>query len=182
MKVLIRNLLKKKPYLELIVAVLTVPVLVTLIIVNYGNIQNKDKSSADTNQRPIVIEKDNNLSAQNTPLPSVVPSPDVCREKVGPVNIASPKEGAIISENPVNFIIRYEDESYCSVVWSYRINGSVWSEYSSNSPTVYNLPPGEVKFELRVQSTVSDDQDLLERNFTYEGQLVSSSPTPSTEN
>ena len=103
----------------------------------------------------------------------------MCKREIGPVVIASPNEGDVVLNNPVNFIIKYEDESFCSVVWSYRINGGSWSEFGSNAPTVYNLPRGSVKFELRVQSTVSGDQEQIERNFSYRGVQVSPSPTPS---
>ena len=177
----IRNLLKKKAYIELIVALLTIPFFLSIIIINFSDIKNKNKDS-EAEQKPVIIEKNNsspqNLpGSQNGPSPPPIQSPEACKDKIGPISISSPKEGATVSDNPVNFIIKYEDESYCRVVWSYRINNSLWSEYSSNAPTVYNLPQGSVKFELRIQSTVSNDQELLDRNFIYEGWQVSPSPT-----
>lgn len=167
----------RKHYLEFITAALSIPVLLTVILVNWNSLQNAKKEEVKKEPTPIIIKEEvrnNDLSPTKK---------DVCMKEIGPISINYPKEGATLTENPVNFIIKYDDNEYCSVVWSYRINNGSWSEYSSNSPAIYNLPNGDVKFELRVQSTVSQDTDVLERSFKYEGQAVAtptptSSPTP----
>src|SRR3990167_1481464 len=175
------SLSNKKPLVELIVALLTIPVLVTVILLNFTNLNGKNNDSTNSGSTPVVIEKDANSNGDVSEAPGnnptvVTPNPEICKDQVGPVSIASPGEGTTASDNPANFIIKYQDSAYCSVVWSYRINNGTWSEFGSNSPAVYNLPSGPVKFELRVQSTVSNDQELLTRNFIYENPQASPSP------
>jgi hypothetical protein len=170
-KIIGKSLKKARPrkhYIEFITAALSIPVLLTVILINLNNLNNSNKQSPQPASSPIIIKEGSNNS--NVPSPA---KSEVCKKEIGPISISYPKEGATITDNPVNFIIKYTDQSYCSVVWSYRINGGQWSEYSSNSPSIYNMPNGNVKFELRVQSTVSQDTDSLERNFNYQGSLVS---------
>lgn len=164
----------RKHYLEFITAALSIPVLLTVILVNWNSLQNSKKEEAQAQPSPAheIIIREGSGSSNPTPTKS-----EVCKREIGPISISYPKENSTVSENPVNFIIKYDSTEYCSVVWSYRINGGVWSEYSSNSPSIYNLPNGNVKFELRVQSTVSQDADTLEKNFNYQGGSVST-PTP----
>ena len=75
--------------------------------------------------------------------------------------------------------ISYDDSTYCTAVWSYRINDGSWSDYSNNSVALYNLPNGPVKFELRAKSTTSSDQSDLIRNFMYDGQATALSTNAS---
>lgn len=169
----------RKHYLEFVTAALSIPVLLTVILINLNNLRETPKTeptpSPSTPTREIIIrETEGGNSVTTAPTSS-----EICKKDIGPVSISYPKEGATLTENPVNFIIRYTDKSYCSVVWSYRINDGAWSEFSSNSPSIYNMPNGIIKFELRVQSTVSEDQEQLERNFIYQGTASpTSSPTP----
>lgn len=167
----------KKHYLEFVTAALSIPVLLTVILLNLNSLNTNKDAKKDTTPTPQTVIIKEQVPAGNSNNSETTPTPTsaTCKKEVGPVNIAYPKEGAVITDNPVNFIIRYTDNGYCSVVWSYRINGGSWSEYSSNSPSVYNLPNGAVKFELRIQSTVSNDQDQVERTFMYQG--TSSTPT-----
>lgn len=163
----------KKHHVEYITALLSIPVLLSVIALNYLNLQNNTKKQETpqvNNEKPIIIEISG--SQQNvSPLPTDKPS---CKKEVGPISISTPREGQITNSNPVCFTIKYDDENYCSVVWSYRINNGSWSDYNSNAPCLYNLPDGDVKFELRVQSTVSQDTDSLERNFSYQPTASSS--------
>lgn len=167
----------RKHYLEFITAALSIPVLLTVILVNWNSLQNskKDEPKTEVTPREIIIREDS--KDMKNPAPTKT---EICKKEIGPISITYPKENSTISENPVNFIIKYENSEFCSVVWSYRINGGSWSEFSSNSPSIYNLSNGNVKFELRIQSTVSQATDLLERNFKYEGfPVVTPTPTPS---
>jgi hypothetical protein len=115
-------------------------------------------------------------SAQTTVTEKVI-SPEPCKKEVGPVTISYPTQRQSVSENPVHIVIDYSDEGYCSVVWSYRINDGAWSEYSSNSISLFDMPAGDKKLELRVQSTASKDQEVLTREFIYN---PSSPPTASS--
>ncbi|MBP6913666.1 MAG: hypothetical protein KBC00_03585 [Candidatus Levybacteria bacterium] len=173
---------ERKHYLEFITAALSIPVLLTVILINLNSLNSskkdvKENQSQPTPQTVIIQEKvgDTGKDSSESSV-TITPTTSACKKTIGPVSISYPKEGARITDNPVNFIIKYDDLSYCSVVWSYRINGGSWSEYSSNSPSIYNLPNGDITFELRIQSTVSQDQDQIERKFTYQGTLISPSP------
>lgn len=173
---LLKKVPDRKHYIEFITAILSIPVLLTVILVNMNNLSAQNKKTASSSPTPVkevIIHE----TVKDTPLkaPQISPTSSACKKEIGPISISYPAEGAIVSDNPVNFIIRYEDKNYCAVVWSYRINNSSWSEYSSNSPSVYNIPNGTVRFELRIQSTVSSDQAMFQRTFTYQN---SASPTP----
>lgn len=174
----IRRIPDRKHYVEFITATLSIPVLLTVILVNLSNLQNEKKDSEPTPTQPVrevIIREGGNSGNQTVVQPT---NSEVCKREIGPISISYPREGATVTENPVNFIIRYEDKSYCSVVWSYRINNGTWSEFSSNSPTVYNMPNGDITFELRVQSTVTEEQEMITRKFKYTGGAEAVAPSP----
>ncbi len=157
----------KKHHVEYITGILSVPVLLTAVALNFINLQNNTKKQQPASptpvERQIIVEvkpNENDTGSKATPIPA-------CKKEVGPISISSPREGQTLSSNPVCITINYDDENFCSVVWSYRINEGDWSEYNSNSPCLYGLPTGDVKFELRLQSTVSQDAETIERNFKY---------------
>lgn len=175
------KLINKKHFLDFLIAIISIPVMITLLINNVLNLQEKNKNEVETTTTTAqqIIIRDN----QNTiPLPKekeeeeITPTPfENCKKEIGPITISSPKEGEEVVDNPVYITIKHDNENYCTVVWSYRINGGTWSEYNSNSVCLYDVPNGNVKFDLRIQSTVSDDQDTLTRNFIYKGNSTASS-------
>lgn len=151
----------RKMHLDYLAGILSIPVLVTAIIINWGNLTHSSsvpKAATPTPQVIIVNQKSAPVS------PSAV-----CQKTVGPISITSPTEGQTVNTNPVCITISYTNPNYCSVVWSYSINNGSWSDYNSNSPCLYNVPGGTVSFSLRVQSTVSNDTKTITRNFTYTG-------------
>ncbi len=172
------KLINKKHFLDFLIAIISIPVMITLLINNVLNLQEKNKNEVETTTTTAqqIIIRDN----QNTiPSPTekeeekITPTPsENCKKEIGPISISSPKEGEEVVDNPVCITIKHDHETYCTVVWSYRINGGSWSEYSSNSVCLYNVPKGEIKFDLRVQSTVSDDQETLSRTFIYNGEVL----------
>lgn len=166
-----RKLPNGKAYLEVITAALTIPVLLTVIILNFSNLNNNKKSTPSPT--PSVSEKVIYVPGQEKNIVTPTSSQN-CKKEIGPVKISFPLEGETVSDNPVYFTIDYNDKDYCAVIWSYRVNGGSWSNYTSNNPVIYNLPNGDVKFELKVQSTVIQKEINLVRNFIYKG---SSSPT-----
>ncbi|MBP7832832.1 MAG: hypothetical protein KA035_03615 [Candidatus Levybacteria bacterium] len=184
------NSIKKAPdrkhYLEFVTAALSIPVLLTVILVNINNL-NASKATPEATPAPStppreIIIRENTGSSNNTNVQPTVIAPtntEICKKEVGPIAITSPKEGSTVTDNPVNFVIKH-DEAYCSVVWSYRINNGSWSEYSSNAPSIYNMPNGNVRFQLRVQSTVSNDTDSIELNFNYQGGSSVNTPAPTS--
>lgn len=109
--------------------------LLTVLITNLNNL-NSTKNDSTKDPQPtkqeIVIKE---VPATTTP----GTDHETCKKEVGPVTISYPTEGATITTNPVNVTIRYQNSEYCSVVWSYRVNEGEWSEYSSNSISLYGM-------------------------------------------
>ena len=174
----IKKLKLQKMHLDYLVGILSIPVLVTAIILNWGNLHKTDTPQASPTPTPQVLIIS---PATKAPTTNPVPSPSgVCQKQIGPVDISYPQEGQTVSDNPLCITINYPDSSYCSVVWSYRINNGSWSDYNTNAPCLYNLPNGSSQFQLRVQSTASQDTKTLVRNFSYQGANNSPSPTPSS--
>lgn len=163
-----RKLPERKQYIEFFTAILTVPVLLTVIILNVSSLRdkNKDKEPQPTPPpvREIVITQP---GEQQTPNTSATAAP--CVEEIGPIAIDNPSENEAVTDNPVQVSINYKKGNFCAVVWSYRINGGRWSDYDDNSVALYNLPQGNVKFDLRVKSVVTGEEKSLTRNFTYRG-------------
>jgi hypothetical protein len=175
----IKNIKLRKIHLEYVTAILSIPVLITVIIINVGNLANKNEvtpipTPTPTQQMKIPpFDKDNAVK-----IPSVAPTSEICKKSIGPISVTFPTEDQTVSDNPVCVIIDYSDSDYCSVVWSYRINNDTWSEYNSNSPCLYNLPNEDVSFELRAKSTVTSEQKVLMRKFKYTGGTTATTPTP----
>lgn len=179
-----KGLPEKKRYFELISAILAIPVLLTVLLLNLGSLRNeKEKPTPTTAAKnsvtviPVTVDKEAPASPTSTP---------ECKKEVGPVEITSPTEDQTVNQSPVCFSIKYKDKNYCSVVWSYKIDGGSSSDFTDKSVCLYNLTTGTHKFELTVKSIVSDDTVSLVRNFNYQGPgptqaatpTVSPSPTP----
>ena len=164
-----------KHQLDWVAGLLSIPAILTVIILNLNNLNSQKKKTETAEGKPtekIIVVPENNSGSQ-----PISPTSSVCKKEVGPISITSPREEATVTDNPACITIKYDDQNFCSAVWSYRINGGGWSEYNSNSPCLYNLPSGDVKFELRVQSAVSQDQETLTRNFIYKNQNPTSTPS-----
>lgn len=161
-----RSIPNKKPYIEFLTALLSVPVLLTVILINLNALRGdkaKDTTPTTTTEKIYVTT----APGSNTSNGETVK--EDCKKDIGPIEITSPDEKDTINSNPVNVTIDYDQGDYCSVVWSYRINGGNWSDYSDNSISLYDLPNGNVKFELRVKSVVNNTSKTLTRNFNYQG-------------
>jgi hypothetical protein len=170
MKNVIRNLPDNKKYIELITAILSVPVLLTVLILNVHNLSS-DKTEADTKKEGDTKQVIVTYQPENpkTIAKTADSSKSSCKEEVGPITITSPSEGETISESPVTVAIAYDKEEYCTLVWSYRINDGKWSGFDDKSIALYNLPKGEARLELRVKSIASGDEKTIKRNFTFDG-------------
>ncbi|MFC1647245.1 hypothetical protein ACFL1A_03090 [Patescibacteria group bacterium] len=182
-----RGLPDKKRYIEFFTAILTVPVLLTVIITNVNNLKsqsqkdNKDQTPSQTSSQPVVtiierVVKDENNTAPTTTAAQL----SECKKEVGPVEIVYPDEAEKVNKNPICIDISYRTGDYCAVVWSYRINGSSWSDYNDKSICLYNLDPGDKKLELKVKSIASGDEVILKRNFTVEQTVDIPTPTEAT--
>ncbi|EKD86177.1 MAG: hypothetical protein ACD_37C00429G0002 [uncultured bacterium] len=158
----------KKPQLEFFTALLTIPVLLTVIILNLNNLKANDKKEAPKSETIVITQ-------QAAKEKEVIVTKEACKAGIGQISISDPSENDKLEDNPVTIDISYEQGDYCAVVWSYRINNGRYSDYDDRSIALYNLPNGNIKFDLRVKSVVNNDQKTLTRNFIYSG---SSTPTP----
>lgn len=147
-----RKLWGKKHHLEFFIVLLTIPFLITLTITNLQNLNKNFKEEKDTTSS---VKGD----AQ---------SMEECKKEIGPIEITYPKEGEIVSQNPLCVDISYATGEYCSVVWSYRINDGEWSDYNNKSICIYDMKAGTKNLRLKVKSIVTDDELILQRDFVYQ--------------
>lgn len=177
----IKDIHTRKPYIEFLTAILTIPVLLTVIILNFNNLKGADASKEATKNETIVITQ----PANNNETKEIVVTKPACEPGIGDISITNPDEGDTITENPVMVDVDYTANGKCEVVWSYRINDGAWSNYDDRSISLSNLNNGDIKLDLRIKSVVNSDQKTLTRRFTYQGQLTStpsptSTPTPTS--
>lgn len=173
-----RKLPEKKHHVEFITAVLTVPVLLTVIIVNLNNL-NQQKNTA---KKQLETEKTSPIQViitsgekQTIPLPQVTQpennlsgTPASCIKEVGTVSILSPRENEVVIKNPVCVTVATQS-SYCSVVWSYRLDNGSWSDFDDKNICLYNLTNGNRTLQLKIRSSASSDEVTLQRSFIYQG-------------
>jgi hypothetical protein len=167
-----REIPNKKPYVEFLTALLSIPVLLTVILLNINNLKGQDKKAETTAPGQVIIT----VPVKETP---INPSQEACKPEIGDIAITSPDEHETITDNPVSVTITSDDKTYCSVVWSYRINGGRWSEYDDKSVALYDLPNGEITFELHVKSIVNSATKDLKRTFIYKGKTSNQTATAS---
>jgi len=168
-----RKIPDRKVYIEFITAILSIPVLLTVIILNFNTLFGQKAKTPVTPTEKIYITSP---AEKNTTNISTQP----CTPGIGFIDIASPVEGETVTDNPVSVSINYDKNGYCEVVWSYRINNGKWSDYDDKSIALYNPPQGAIKFDLRVKSIVNSDTDSLTRNFIYRGTSIINSPVSSS--
>ncbi len=168
----LKDIHTKKPHLEFITAALTVPVLLTVIILNYNNLKAANAPKDTTKGETIVITQ----AAPEKETKEVVVTKEACKAEIGNASITAPDEGESVSDNPLMVDISYDDKIYCQLVWSYRINGGSWSSFDDRSIALYNLTNGDIKLEVRIKSTANSETKTLTRRFTYSG----ASSTPSS--
>ncbi len=186
-KELIKRLPEKKAHFEFISAVLTIPVLITVLLLNLNNLLPKNtKPTLSPTPSVVVTLSETPVDSQRitssysqsfispqvtsvliTSTPEPTTNQNQCTPGIGSIDIGYPTEGQIISNNPVCIGIDYNAGNYCSVVWAYSINGSPLSDYSNNSVCLYNLPSGNNSFTLQVKSLVSNDTNSITRHFNY---------------
>jgi hypothetical protein len=156
---------------EFFTAILTVPVLLTVIILNVSNLKKSDSTPTPTPEPQkiiVTIPEQKQASGINTDA-NPTPTSEACNTDIGPVSISSPDEGDVVTNNPVTITVSRQGTGYCAIVWSYRINGGAWSDYDDKSIALYNPPKGQITFELRVKSVVTGDEQKLTRKFSYDG-------------
>lgn len=177
-----RKLPDKKKYVEFVTALLSVPVMVTVIIINLNNLQQSKNASTKQQATPsttpiqVVITGDYDTKKQAppplspspyitmSPMPS--PTPVECKKQIGPVTILSPQEGEIVTKDTVCITLT-TDSSYCPIIWSYSLNGGEWSDFTNKDICLYNVERGNKTIQLNIKSTVSDETVRLQRSFVY---------------
>jgi hypothetical protein len=174
----------KKRHFELISAILTIPMMLTVILVNLNNIKSQKNATTNsantTTPIQVVIDSPNSSTAAAstitpTATKSAAPSKADCKKDIGPIKILSPQEGEVVTTNNVCITIS-TDNNYCPVTWSYQLGSdSSWSDYNNNDICLYNLTPGKKQLNIKVKSTVADKTITLQRNFIY--QTTSTTPT-----
>lgn len=186
----IRRLPEHKTHIDFFVAILTIPMMVTVIVINILNLQNKSQSPKNPGSpTPIVVQvkqdsadmpqtKTTALQASLTPTASVANVS--CKPDIGPIDISFPQEGQTVSANPVCISINYQGDGYCSVAWAYKINNGDWSDYTNTSACLYNLPQGDNTFTLQVKSTVTNKTQTILRHFIYASSALTTTLTPTT--
>jgi len=187
-KSVVHQLPDKKRYAELITAVLSVPVLITVLLLNLNNLRKPNQSvpstagivqSTSPTSTPSISPKTTIKVTAKTTIPDPTPTSFItqgpCIKEVGPVTIISPEENEIVTTNPVAIDIERKEKNYCEIVWSYRINGDTWSDYVDKSIFLYNLSPGQKKIEIKVKSIASSNQIVLTRTFNVVDKIT---PTP----
>lgn len=178
------KLLKNKPYIEFLTAFLSIPVMITVMVLNFNTLKNINTKPTPTPMPGVSTQAGffaepigGETLVEPTPEGA---TPEPCLRGLGPLTITTPEENDVVTENPVTIDISYDDKRYCAAAWSYRINGGSWSGYDDRSVALYNLPQGPVKFELRVKSIAGDDNRTVTRNFTYKGSGTILIPTSSS--
>lgn len=181
-----RRLPDKKQYLEFVTALLTIPVLLTVIISNVQTLQRQKQNDVSVTPIPSPTVQETKPVSINTTTPSptvtISTTPSMtpsaaCIKEVGPVSIVYPEEGSTVTKDPVCIDISRTGVDYCAVVWSYRINGGNWSDYTDKSICLYGLSGGSKTLELRVKSIVTGAETILTRTFTVS---VTATPTSTT--
>lgn len=180
----VNKLPDKKRYVEFITAILSIPVLLSVILLNYTNLQNQNKPDTDDKEpSPAVItiirDRDNDDDS-DTPVNPPTSSNTECIPEVGPVTIVSPEAGETINDNPLAIVINQNDpnDEYCAIVWSYRINNGSWSNFDDRDISIYNMESGQKKLDIRFKSLVSGEEETISRTFSY--QNTQQIPTPTT--
>jgi hypothetical protein len=177
-----RDLPEKKRYIEFITALLTIPVLLSVIILNYSNLNGSKKdTNPPSEEKPTVITivQERDESGTPTPTPSVIAE---CKPEVGNISITSPEENETATQNPLTISIKKNDKpnEYCAVVWSYRINGGSWSNFDDKDISIFDMKSGEKNLEIRIKSLISGEEKTLKRTFLYENTQEVEEPSPTS--
>lgn len=171
----------RKRYFELITAFLSIPVLLSVIFVNYFSIQERrnEKDSPSPTPATITIIERQSTPSEPSSNSTITKSQAQCEAEIGPIEITSPKENETLSDNPLCMTIvrNNPNNKYCAVVWSQRINNSSWSDFTDREICIYNMDSGKKTLELRVKSIVTGAETTLKRVFNYENLTQIATPT-----
>jgi len=187
----------KKRHIELVTAALSVPMMVTIIMVNFFNIKKTNQTAPAAASTPIqvIVQNPSSTNSANpeptkdfspkatgtmtpttTPTSTPTPTSFACKKDIGEIEILSPQDGQIITKDNICINIS-TDSNYCPVTFAYKLDNSDWSEYTTNnSLCIYNLTAGQKTLQIKVKSTAVDKSVTIQRTFTYQ----TTTPTPTS--
>lgn len=172
-KNLLRALPNKKQYIEFFTAILSVPIMVTVLVLNINNLKPKEATppASEAKKEVIIISPSEKQAIIQTPTKA-------CNEDLPVVEITSPQDGERVTNRPVCITPQIEEGDFCSVVWRYNVDNSSWSEYDNKAFCLYDLPQGKTTVRLQVKSIVTGEQREIIREFVYAG--PGNTPAPTT--
>lgn len=179
-KQIIKKLPEHKPKLDFLAAVLTVPVLITVLILNLNNLGKKTTNTTTTPTPAAMVTtttREVPIIIVSSPTPAPTSNPNTCKQEIGPLTIAYPSENQTVNDSTVCINITYQGDGYCPVTWSYKLNNGSWSDYSNNSVCISNLQQGQNTFLLQVKSTPTGETQVFTRHFSYNPNNMNT-PTP----
>lgn len=177
---------EKKRHVEFITAILSVPVMLTVIILNLNNLnQQKNTTQKQTSEKilPIQVIVTGEKQSEKNQVPTTYISPSIssptiiqnptptttqCIKEVGPVSILFPQENEVVTTDPVCITLTTQS-GYCSIILSYRLNNNAWSDFTNKNICLHNLTNGNKTIQIKMRSTASNDEITLQRSFIYQG-------------
>lgn len=185
---------EKKKWVDMVTAVLTIPVLITVIAGNLGSLKKNEKPPTVSAQSPQptvekIIIRENTLPGGKQDEDNIgvnrnieEPTPTVsCNETLQNYEITYPIENEKISVDPVCVkLTQTEQGNFCSVVRAYRVNNSGWTTYNNDPICLYNMASGPVKLEVRTKSSATGQEKTYTRNFSYQNESIPAQATPTT--
>jgi hypothetical protein len=170
---------RRKQYIEFFTAILSLPIMITAIILNINALRPKTTTPASTpapSEKIIIISTPGQTVLKTNPVTST-PTGGACMTALPSVSISDPGEGDTVSKDAVCVVPNIAQGNYCAIVWRYSINNTSWSDYDDKAFCLYNLPSGNVTLRFQIKSTVTGATQEIDRHFTYTPTVT---PTPTT--
>jgi len=170
----------KKKLIDLIIGFLTIPSLITILILNLNNLKESKTDTSDkttSNQEKTIIIQNQPTASQSAdnnnlpkPSPIVFPSPEEnCNPNSDSIQIVYPKENQTVHDNPFCISMKIdENDNSCPLEWAYSVNHKPLSAWSSEPICFYDLKNGEVNLKIVVKNKKSGLTKNYEVNFLYE--------------
>lgn len=174
----IQALPRRKQYIEFFTAILSLPIMITAIILNINALRPKTTPTNPTtpvSEKVIIISPGASSQTNVNTSPATTPTGGVCQTELPNVSISSPQEGESVSKDAVCIAPDIAKGNYCAIVWRYSVNNTSWSDYDDKAFCLYNLAAGNVTVRLQIKSTVTGATQEVDRHFTY---TPSSNPSP----
>lgn len=176
----IQALPRRKQYIEFFTAILSLPIMITAIILNINALRPKTTPTTPAptqGEKIIIISPPAHTTLNSAPATSTAPTGGACMTALPNVSIPDPGEGDTVTKDAVCIVPDIASGNYCAIVWRYSINNTSWSDYDDKAFCLYNLQSGNVTLRMQIKSTVTGATQEIDRHFIYQN---SSSPTPTS--